>query len=475
MGCGCIKAGQRKTTRRRAAPPPATGHVRFRHGLGDCALFALSLPSYIGRGVNVAVDCDPDKAPLFRAVGARAVPGGLEHPYLHPDDPLGNKLRHNLNAYPMPTVDGDLWEEVQRLRPSLERFVDGDRKKLVDEWIGGRKVVAFHPQGNTSPEWKNIDHELQASAAELLTDAGFTVLFLDWDSRTARPDRAVHLDDTPFRRPDIPTLWYVLTKSSAVIGVDSGVQHLASHWTDTPVVGVWTDNRPERFAVPAPYTVHLARRGERQEGWNVVEYGGKTPTADDIVRLVQAGPVVQQRTDDLTPYAGRLGKRATTTLEALRRLQTIQNPTVLETGCIRQLDDWGAGYSTVVYGDFLKRHGGKLVSVDLDGNNVAFARRTAAGLPVEVVQADSRDFLRTYSGPPLALAYLDSADTYVPGFQECCWEEARLVLPHLRPDGIILIDDTPDDGGKGGLAIPFLKAQGWQVVMSGHQVLMARQ
>lgn len=152
-------------------------------------------------------------------------------------------------------------------------------------------------------------------------------------------------------------------------------------------------------------------------------------------------------------------------------------PLIVETGCQRQDDDWSAGMSTQVFGYFLKHNGGHLISVDNDAAHVDFARSRIEGLPVEVVLSDSRDWLRDYAGPMIELLYLDSADTYVAGYAECCLQEAQHGAQHVS--GAILLDDTMKQGdgwaGKGRLAIPWLLSVGWRVEYQGrHQTLLRR-
>jgi hypothetical protein len=76
-------------------------------------------------------------------------------------------------------------------------------------------------------------------------------------------------------------------------------------------------------------------------------------------------------------------------------------------------------------------------------------------------------------------AYFDSADVGTPGYQDVCLEEAKLILPHLAPGGVILIDDSPRSPvgyqGKGGKAVAWLQSlQGWKVLYGGYQVMLRR-
>jgi hypothetical protein len=173
---------------------------------------------------------------------------------------------------------------------------------------------------------------------------------------------------------------------------------------------------------------------------------------------------------------GQLRDRDRTFRAFLERLP--EKPLIVETGCIRAEEDWSAGYSTYFFGHTLKHGGGRLVSIDNDAEHVAFARKWTDGLPVEVIQSDSRDWLRANAATIDGL-YLDSADTGTPQYQEICLEEARAALTRLSANAPILIDDTPYTGagkfgGKGALAIPWLVSQGYSVAVAGYQVLLTR-
>jgi hypothetical protein len=151
---------------------------------------------------------------------------------------------------------------------------------------------------------------------------------------------------------------------------------------------------------------------------------------------------------------------------------------VVETGCQRADDDYGAGMSSTIFGLFLKAIEGRLVSLDNDPAHVEFCRERVRGLPVEVVLTDSRDWLRDYAGPPIDGLYLDSLDTTEPGYESCCLEEVQAALPHLSPGAAVLIDDSYMVGGvwhgKGALAVPHLLERGWRLLASGYQAMLVR-
>jgi hypothetical protein len=164
---------------------------------------------------------------------------------------------------------------------------------------------------------------------------------------------------------------------------------------------------------------------------------------------------------------------------ALRWLLLCQNPVVVETGCMRAQEDYGAGMSTYLLGKFLSLHGGKLTSIELSETNAAFARQwTEAFRCVTVVQQHSHDWLRSYAGEPIDFFYSDSADVGVSGYEENCLAEVQLVQAHLSEVAAVLIDDTIYQGGhwkgKGSLAVPWLLSQGWTLKYAGYQTLLTR-
>ena len=73
-----------------------------------------------------------------------------------------------------------------------------------------------------------------------------------------------------------------------------------------------------------------------------------------------------------------------------------------------------------------------VISVDIDT-----WLRVVQGVRATFIGADSLDFLRSYSGSSIVLAYLDTDHSY-----ERVSEEFRLVKPLLADGGIVCIDDV---------------------------------
>lgn len=200
-----------------------------------------------------------------------------------------------------------------------------------------------------------------------------------------------------------------------------------------------------------------------------------TPAAERAVQF--AGRLARLTTANRSFAGGTVDRRPTMTA-FIERFLRVATPHVVETGCQRGDDDYGAGMSTSLFGLALSAHGaGRLTSLELDPARAAFAR-ARVGANVDVIVTDSRVWLRRYGGPSIDALYLDSMDMELPGHEECCLEEAQAALPHLSPAALILIDDTVRVGngwrGKGTQAIPWLLARGWRIVAEGYQVLLAR-
>ena len=178
----------------------------------------------------------------------------------------------------------------------------------------------------------------------------------------------------------------------------------------------------------------------------------------------------------------QLDGRYGTMKAALEFIRDMQSPLILETGCQRQANDWGAGMSSMVFCDFLKRseNGGTLISVDVNPMIVDFCKTATKEWETfrTIVCSDSVKYLEVLpSSTIINLLYLDSwdypiieiADLYGPRkdylknykmlaelgegevlsrhgemiapSQEHCLKEIQIALPHLELSSVVLIDD----------------------------------
>jgi hypothetical protein len=177
----------------------------------------------------------------------------------------------------------------------------------------------------------------------------------------------------------------------------------------------------------------------------VLGAAGRPPTVADVLEIVAAklgGVPTQWGAADRDRTLGWLFR------EMAARFP--DGPRVVETGCVRERDDWGAGYFGYLCGMWLEAvGGGELISVD---NDPAHVRHRARAVPdwtrARVVQSCSVAYLEGRT-EPIDVAYLDSMDTYVAGHDAHGLREARAAAKLVAPNGLILFDDSPPDGAGG--------------------------
>lgn len=484
---------------------------RFIHGLGDCSNFAHQIPLYTKRDHKVEIECTPEKRPLFLSSGATLV-GKAErhHPWLHarhePEKALnhwaGSKPGWNISQSPMPNIGhcSKLWKEYCEVELNLDEHVTEEDRKIIDDYVEkiNAPIILCHFQGNTGPDTKNINHGMQAEIITgLLSETDATIVNLDWDNRVwkGKNFRVKHLKD--FRHVSVIELYYLMKKSSLLLGIDSGVLHF-SRFARIPTLGLWTHHNPSHFVLPRKELVNvIGSWGSdttklRRIEFNILEDKSRDVTSgfivEQAVKMFEENKYLTHKGGDMllqqllskckcifNDYA--IDRNRSFDL-FLKHLKKVNDPVVIETGCIRSDEDYSAGYSSYLLGLFLLYHGGKLTTVDLNAANCKFATSKTEGLPVNVILSHSHEYLKAYNGPKINAAYLDSHDADLPGHEENCLEEAKLVLPHLTEDAVILIDDTTHYDckwkGKGAQAIPWLITQGFKIEYAGYQVLLKK-
>jgi len=163
--------------------------------------------------------------------------------------------------------------------------------------------------------------------------------------------------------------------------------------------------------------------------------------------------------------------------------QNTSNPIIVETGTVRQVDDYGAGYSTYIFGKYLHKLGaGRLITIDISQDNMNISKEVTKEFEdkINYVVADSLQAL-TQIQEQVDLLYLDSLDTpFEPGAnaspaQEHALKEFKIIEPKLHDKSIVLLDDNGlENGGKTALVKQYLKEKGWRVLFNGQQSLWIR-
>lgn len=135
-----------------------------------------------------------------------------------------------------------------------------------------------------------------------------------------------------------------------------------------------------------------------------------------------------------------------------KELLSLESPFILETGCLRQPDNWeGDGQSTRVWNWIIEKAEGLLSSVDIEDRNCAVAEEYCNDKYASVTTMDSIKYLRTeqcHYVDNLNLLYLDSFD-YKPGKYHLAElhhiGELACVYDELPSGCLIAVDDCHSD------------------------------
>lgn len=183
--------------------------------------------------------------------------------------------------------------------------------------------------------------------------------------------------------------------------------------------------------------------------------------------------------------ASKLVGRAGTFRKMFEHLDGIGRPPhVVETGCVNDPDNWaGNGCSTILFDRYARCNPGATVrSADVDPEKVSAARGLVDG-QVELRCGDSVEVLREWASGqrPVDLVYLDATDFYwhdpVPSALHHL-NELVAIMPALRPDSMVVVDDSPlmTDatphawiGGKGEFVARYASSVGADLVFLEYQ------
>ena len=174
---------------------------------------------------------------------------------------------------------------------------------------------------------------------------------------------------------------------------------------------------------------------------------------------------------------------------------------IVETGCQREVADWGAGQTTKIFGEYVSKYDAFLYTVDINLENLKIAEQISGNNNIEYVNMDSVEFLKNFT-QNIDLLYLDSfdfplhelfarfgEDMFKMSFTEVVSKSQDILLPcqihclnelvsaedKLHENSILLIDDNSQvGGGKPRLARDWLFSNGWEMIMDWEQTLWHR-
>ena len=185
------------------------------------------------------------------------------------------------------------------------------------------------------------------------------------------------------------------------------------------------------------------------------------------------------------PFTYNFGKRRDTFKKTLELLDRTKAKVCIETGTSRYglQNVKGDGAATILFGKWAKQNAAFLHSVDISDESVRCARQEVEkqGLTdhVKVYESDSLIFLRDFIHQ-VDFLYLDSYDysddpVVQAKSQEHHLKEFKAIEDQLHENTIVLIDDCRlPNGGKGKLAVAYMLANGWKMLMNQYQILLVR-
>lgn len=294
---------------RSLALEPGTLRISFAHGLGDNIGLIAFLGPYRSRKWDVRVNYLPRNEIVYRAAGIPFCSAeeatvctwihraDFNRPNSH-EDYSGSKIYGNFGAYPFPELEDEspkLWEEICSLDMSswLDRVLDADTLNWAQEKLADlpRPIVLIHSNGDTMKNSKDIPPRVLIPLYRKLTAAGCGIVLLDWHNRVPYlPAENVRHVLRHWGRISTLELAALMKVADCLIGIDSGPLHLAK-MSKIPVVGCFHDLYPSCVTLPNPRAVFMVRDNEvnesRRRRWNVVEYAGAMPTADEIMLQVK--------------------------------------------------------------------------------------------------------------------------------------------------------------------------------------------
>lgn len=247
--------------------PETTIRLRFKHGLGDAIQFQIVLHHllYYYPDCRITLETTQGREGLFEHLVDEISP--LVYPFNQWAASISKSIGYGEYTHEFaydwpPTKATECLIRDFHLEPVPELFfysacIGPEAQQKVDEWLAKlpRPIVAFHYEGNSRPQNKNIDLPTAREIAEGLVAKGCSVVLLDYSlNKVVNGSTIVQPKDLP---KDAETLAALIDGVDGFIGIDSGPGHLAAA-TNTPGYIVWTGHHPAYFFDdPAPTLTHL--------------------------------------------------------------------------------------------------------------------------------------------------------------------------------------------------------------------------
>jgi predicted O-methyltransferase YrrM len=164
----------------------------------------------------------------------------------------------------------------------------------------------------------------------------------------------------------------------------------------------------------------------------------------------------------------RLGKRH----EAFAAIAELlpEGCRIIETGTVRQIDNWeGDGQSTIVWDTLATNLGGTVITIDINPIGAELVAELELQATTAIV-GDSLDVIPTLTGHA-DLLYLDSFDVDFENPLPAAahhLSELMAALNLLAPGSLVAVDDNQDEQGKGSEVAWFLAEHGAVEIVRGY-------
>ena len=157
--------------------------------------------------------------------------------------------------------------------------------------------------------------------------------------------------------------------------------------------------------------------------------------------------------------------------------ERFNEPLIFETGTLRLENDFGAGYSTYIFGECVSLFGGRLITVDINSSNIETSKRITKSFEkyITYITDDSLNVIKNFNDK-IDLLYLDSYDCPLIGdasdAQNHNFNEFILAENKLKDDSLILIDDVNfSNGGKAKKTHEYLFSNKYKLILEKQQSL----
>jgi FkbM family methyltransferase len=283
------------------------------HGLGDCVHAVSAVQLYLKRGYKVRAKVESSKAWLWSSAGVEIVnesnfpihryhylPGMDAFFDLDAPDYIGNKVAGFFEVPFLPSLGEkeDVFREVCETSISgmLKANIGEQAQREADNFLSGlmRPIIVLHSKGTNWQAEKSIpDTVAFALLQDLVRETGGSVIVLDYDARVPTISGHPRIKNLKpaWGHISVEKLAALLIRCDLMIGVDSGPFHVAQAM-GVPCLGVFLKIPVVRCCLPRATSSYMVPSRDHQHWekrkaeWNLIEYIGDEPTAEEITDAV---------------------------------------------------------------------------------------------------------------------------------------------------------------------------------------------